>query len=379
MGVDNMIIETLALYDYRNYHHLNFKFSNKLNIIIGNNGEGKTNILESIYVLAITKSFRDQEMENLIAFNEPYSIMKCNLNKKNQRQELKIELYRDKRQKKIYINDKQIKTYNDYLTNLNVILFSQQDMDIIRGAPSVKRKYLNIEIGQTSNKYLSLVNEYNKYLKQRNDLLKKYNEKDESTKILLDILTSKLVEKGSLIYVYRNKFITDINKKLSKIYEFFTDLSDLKIKYINSINFNSYELDYLRKELSKKYEKSKFKEIMQGVTLIGPHRDDFIFEIDSNDLSLFGSQGQQRLAIIALKLSEIELLKENTGYNPVVLLDDIFSELDKSRRNKLLDFMNKNIQTIITTTDIKSINKKYLKNSKVVTVKNGSIYKEEVA
>lgn len=379
MGVDNMIIETLALYDYRNYHSLNFKFSNKLNIIIGNNGEGKTNILESIYVLAITKSFRDQEMENLINFNQPYSIMKCNLNKNKKKQELKIELYRDKKQKKIYINDKQIKTYNDYLTNLNVILFSQQDMDIIRGTPSVKRKYLNIEIGQTSNKYLSIVNEYNKYLKQRNDLLKKYNESDESTKILLDILTSKLVEKGSLIYVYRNNFITDINNKIDKIYEFFTGLTGLKIRYINSINFASYELDNIRKELLKKYERSRFKEVMQGVTLTGPHRDDFIFELNSNDLALFGSQGQQRLAIIALKLSEIELLKENTGYNPVVLLDDIFSELDKSKRNKLLDFMNKNIQTIITTTDIKSINKKYIKNSKVVTVKNGSIYKEEVA
>lgn len=373
-----MIIENLALYNYRNYPLLNLKFNKKLNIIIGNNGEGKTNILESIYVLAITKSFRDSESENLIKFDEPHGILKCRLNKNNQRTELKIELYKDKKNKKIYINDRQIKTYNDYLTNLNVILFSQNDMDIIRGAPSVKRKYLNVEIGQMSNKYLSLVNEYNKYLKQRNDLLKKYDEKDESSKILLEILTSKLIEKGSLIYVYRNNFITDINSKICKIYEFFTGLPNLKIKYINSITFSDYKIEVIKKEMSRKFEKILFKELIQGSTLVGPHRDDFIFDLDNNDLSLFGSQGQQRLAIISLKLAEIELLRENTGYNPVVLLDDIFSELDKVRRNKLLDFMNKNIQTIITTTDIKSINKKYIKNSKVVTIKNGSIYKEEV-
>ena len=357
-----MIIENLALYNYRNYSLLNLKFNKKLNIIIGNNGEGKTNILESIYVLAITKSFRDSECENLISFNEPNGIIKCKLNKNSQKTELKIEFYKDKRNKKIYINDKQIKTYNDYLTNLNVILFSQNDMDIIRGAPSIKRKYLNVEIGQMSNKYLSLVNEYNKYLKQRNDLLKKYDDKNESNKILLEILTSKIIEKGSLIYVYRNDFITKINSKIDKIYQFFTGLSNLKIKYINSITFDNYELSFIR----------------EGSTLIGPHRDDFIFDLDSNDLSLFGSQGQQRLAIISLKLAEIELLKESTGHNPVVLLDDIFSELDKVRRNKLLDFINKNIQTIITTTDIKSINKKYIKNSKIVTIKNGNIYKEEV-
>lgn len=373
-----MIIENLALYNYRNYPLLNLKFNKKLNIIIGNNGEGKTNILESIYVLAITKSFRDSECDNLISFNEPNGIIKCRLNKNNQKTELKIEFYKDKRNKKIYINDKQIKTYNDYLTNLNVILFSQNDMDIIRGAPSIKRKYLNVEIGQMSNKYLSLVNEYNKYLKQRNDLLKKYDEKNESNKILLEILTSKLIEKGSLIYVYRNDFITKINSKIGKIYEFFTGLPNLKIKYINSITFDNYELNLIREEMSKKFNRIMSKEIMQGSTLIGPHRDDFIFDLDSNDLSLFGSQGQQRLAIISLKLAEIELLKESTGYNPVVLLDDIFSELDKVRRNKLLDFINKNIQTIITTTDIKSINKKYIKNSKIVTIKNGNIYKEEV-
>ena len=373
-----MIIESLALYNYRNYPLLNIKFNKKLNIFIGNNGEGKTNILESIYVLAITKSFRDSEVDNLISFNEPYGILKCKVNKDNNHSELKIELYKDRRNKKIYINDKQIKTYNDYLSILNVVLFSQNDMDIIRGAPSIKRKYLNVEIGQISSKYLSLVNEYNKYLKQRNDLLKKFDDNDESKKILLDILTSKLVEKGSLIYIYRNDFIKNINSKIDGIYDFFTELKGLKIKYVNSINFKNYDLENIRKEFTDKFIKNHQKEVFQGTTLIGPHRDDFIFELDNIDLSLFGSQGQQRIAIISLKLAEIEILKESTGYNPVVLLDDIFSELDKTRRNKLLDFMNKNIQTIITTTDIKSINKKYVLHSKVVTIKNGSIYKEEV-
>lgn len=373
-----MIVENIALYNYRNYPLLNLKFNKKLNIIIGNNGEGKTNILESIYVLAITKSFRDSDVDNLIMHDQPYGIVKCNVSNQNQKKELKIEFYRDKSNKKIYLDDKQIKTYNDYLASLNVILFSQNDMDIIRGTPANKRKYLNVEIGQTSSKYIRIVNEYNKYLKQRNDLLKKYNFSSESDKILLDILTSKLVDEGCLIYTYRNNYINDINSRISDIFEFFTGISGLKIRYINSISFSSFDLSVLKGELSKKFSKNIFKETTQGSTLYGPHRDDFIFEVDQRDLSLFGSQGQQRLAIIALKLSEIELLKNCTGCNPVILLDDIFSELDKSKRNKLLDYINKNVQTIITTTDIKNINKKYLKNAKVVTIKNGSVFKEEV-
>ncbi len=373
-----MIVENIALYNYRNYPLLNLKFNKKLNIIIGNNGEGKTNILESIYVLAITKSFRDSDVDNLIMHDQPYGIVKCSVSNQNQKKELKIEFYRDKSNKKIYLDDKQIKTYNDYLASLNVILFSQNDMDIIRGTPANKRKYLNVEIGQTSSKYIRIVNEYNKYLKQRNDLLKKCNFSSESDKILLDILTSKLVDEGCLIYTYRNNYINDINSRISDIYEFFTGIPGLKIRYINSISFSSFDLSVLKSELSKKFSKNIFKETTQGSTLYGPHRDDFIFEVDQRDLALFGSQGQQRLAIIALKLSEIELLKNCTGCNPVILLDDIFSELDKSKRNKLLDYINKNVQTIITTTDIKNINKKYLKNAKVVTIKNGSVFKEEV-
>lgn len=373
-----MIVENIALYNYRNYPLLNLKFNKKLNIIIGNNGEGKTNILESIYVLAITKSFRDSDVDNLIMHDQPYGIVKCSVSNQNQKKELKIEFYRDKSNKKIYLDDKQIKTYNDYLASLNVILFSQNDMDIIRGTPASKRKYLNVEIGQTSSKYIRIVNEYNKYLKQRNDLLKKYSFSSESDKILLDILTSRLVDEGCLIYTYRNNYINDINSRISDIFEFFTGISGLKIRYINSISFSSFDLSVLKSELSKKFSKNIFKETTQGSTLYGPHRDDFIFEIGQRDLSLFGSQGQQRLAIIALKLSEIELLKNCTGCNPVILLDDIFSELDKSKRNKLLDYINKNVQTIITTTDIKNINKKYLKNAKVVTIKNGSVFKEEV-
>ena len=343
-----------------------------MNIFIGDNGSGKTNILEAVTLLGLTKSFRNITEADMIKLNRQKAIVEARVSNKKQLKDLKIELYQ--KEKKIYLDDKKVKKYTDYIANLNIIVFTPFDLEIIKGSPNVRRNLLNVSLSQISYAYLVTYNEYNKILKTRNEYLKILYTSGLADKTYLDILTDKLIEKAIIIYQKRNEYINNINKHISDIYNFITqDSKDIKLLYKPNINILSFETEKLVDNLKEVYTKNYYKELQLGMTLYGPHRDDFVFSINELDMKSFSSQGQQKCAILAYKLSSVPIFKEYSNTNPVLLLDDIFSELDLIKRQRVLKYINDDIQSIITTTDLKNISKKTLDSAVIFRVENGTI------
>ena len=366
-----MILTKISLANFRNYKKCNVKFNNQVNIFLGNNAQGKSNILESIYVLALTKSYRTNYDDILKRKgSDSYKIVgdiKIGKYFKN------LSVLSSNNEKKVFINDTNIKKISDYVSTFNVILFSPEDVETIKGTPSLRRDLLNIEISQLSQQYIKNYNEYNKILKMRNDYLKLIYTNGISDYRYLDVLTNNLIDRAVNIYKERINFINKINENISTIYSSLTKSDKLKILYEANIDVTNTNL---REQLEEKYRLNQNKEVVAGMTLYGPHRDDFCFIINDNDAKTYGSQGQQKMAMIAFKLAEIPIFEEITGTKPVLLLDDIFSELDKSKKNHLIEFINDGIQVIITANDTVGISKKLLNNAKVFRIENGKIKDE---
>lgn len=366
-----MVIKSLNLLNFRNYSQLNLDFNSKMNIIIGKNAAGKTNILESVCVLALTKTYKNGVEPNLISFGKE----KCRLRAKVKHDKVlkNLEVSIEKENKVLKINKTKIKKIGEYISNLNVIIFTPDDLDIIKGSPSIRRNLLNIELSQISIKYLNTYNEYNKLLKMRNEYLKLLLTSSIADSSYLDVITEKLIEKAIIIYLERRKYIDFINQYIDTIYSKITSESGIYIQYETNIEFEDFNRDTIRKKMKFIFKKNYKKELNYGMTLFGPHRDDFIFSFNNKDLKYFGSQGQQKISILSFKLAEIEIFKKYNNTSPVLLLDDIFSELDIAKRNRLLEYVNHDIQSIITTTDIKNIRKKYLIDASIYEIKNGKI------
>lgn len=372
---DKLFLTKLELVNFRNYRKCSLKLSKSVNIFIGNNGQGKTNILEAIYVLAVTKSHRFGEQENLIKKEEQMAKVKGTLKFEKIYKDLEVDI--GKNQKNTYINKTEIRKKQDFITNLNVILFTPDDLEIIKGVPQVRRNILNIEISQMDKNYIKYLNEYNKILKNRNEYLKSLYINHLSDYRYLDVLTEKLIDRAVMIYKYRMDFLARINSNIGKIYESITGYKNLCVVYQNSLDIFEFDEEKIRSSLRKKLKKHQERELQQGSTLYGPHRDDFSFYLGDDNVRIFSSQGGQRLAVIAFKLAEISIFKEKTGQVPILLLDDIFSEIDSKKKRKLISFIPEDVQTIITTTDLKNINKKLLENSKIFEVFCGNIRERE--
>ena len=370
-----MILNKISLINYRNYRKETISFSPNINVIVGDNAQGKTNILEAIYVLAITKSYRGNSDLNLIKFNEDLFVIKGSIKSSNMIKELQLSF--DKNKKITKINSKIIKRISDYITSFNVILFAPEDLEIIKGSPSVRRNLLNVEIGQINSKYINLYNEYNKILKSRNDYLKLLCVNSYGDERYLNILTNSLIEREIPIYKKRKMFIDRINSYISDIFYSITGIEGLHIVYESSIDLSNIDNTNFNEIVKSKYKKNYNKELNQGITLYGPHRDDFLFFIKDKDMRYFSSQGQQKLAIISFKLAEIKIFKEDTGEYPVLLLDDIFSELDKYKKNKLIKYLKNDIQVIITSNDTKDISKKILDYAKIYKIISGQIIEKD--
>lgn len=366
-----MILRKIKLINFRNYKSFNINFQKNINIIIGDNAQGKTNILESIYTLALTKSYRTTNDSNLIRLDQEKFIITGEIKDEKIFKKLSLELYKGNKVAKI--NDNVINKISDYVGNLYVILSSPDDLQMIKGSPSERRNFLNIEISQLSSNYIKKYNEFNKILKMRNDYLKLLFTNSLCDYNYLDILTNNLIEREIDIYIERYNFINKINDNITDIYKNITGIKDLKILYETNVEFNNYEPEYMKKTLLEKYRKNQQREISMGMTLYGPHRDDFTFLIDSNDIKIFGSQGQQKLAFIALKFAEIPIFEEKTGTKPIILLDDIFSELDKTKKNKLIQYIDNDYQVIITSNDTKDISKKILNGASIFKIQDGKI------
>ena len=363
-----MKIKKLILKNFRNYIDLDIEFNDKLNIIIGNNAQGKTNILEAIYFLSITKSFLSVHDKTLINKNSKFSKVVGDVIEDNYRKKLSVLV--NSEGKNLEVNKKIIKRNIDYLGNLRVVIFSPDDIRLLKDSPANRRRFLNIELSQLYDKYVKLLSEFNIILKQRNEYLKviKNNIINQD---YLNILNDKYVQLSVSIYNYRNNFINKINKYISDVYFNISGDMGLIVKYITDIDIDNVQI--MKNNMLNKLNDNINRDILYGSTNIGPHKDNFMFYLNENNLSMYGSQGQLKMSILALKLAEIDVFRDSVGSNPILLLDDIFSELDIEKRNNLINFLNDGVQTIMTTTDLSEINEELIKISNVYRIENGQI------
>lgn len=362
-----MKIDSLSLMNFRNYETLNISFGD-LNIIYGLNGSGKTNIIEAIYTLALTKSFRINNDKVMIKKGKIKAKIKGNVLKNADENTFGVEISNDG--KVVTINGEKQDKVSDYVSRINVILFNPSDTRLIDESPMIRRKMLNIEISQIYKEYLVILTNYQRILKQRNFYLRGMYVNGSYTNTYLDILTKKLIEYGSIICKYREKFVDNINKYIASNYEKIFGSGTLKIRYVSTFKNKSED------DLIKRYKDNYQKELSVGKTLEGIHHDDIVFVLDNNNLKEWGSEGQRKNAIISFKLAEINVINEIKGYYPILILDDLFSELDKVKVTNLLGMLDRNVQTFMTTTDLKNISKKVIKDAKKFKVNDGILEEE---
>ncbi len=368
-----MILKNIEVKNFRNYESLQITLNKNTNIIYGDNGGGKTNILESIFVLALTKSHRAISQSDLITNGKENALIKGTILNEIP---YNLELTLTKTKKQVKIDNNPINKIGEYISMMNIIIFYSNDLELIRGFPSNRRKYLNLQLSQISQNYYNTLNDYMKLLKIRNDYLKKISNNEQIDEGYFEILTDYLIERSIFIYQMRAKYIERLNKICPQIYKNITGIDNFQIKYLPSVPLESMEKEHIRSEMKKTLSESIEKEIKLKSTLFGPHRDDFDFILDGENLKNYGSQGQQRVAVLSLKLSEIQIFKDYKKNNPIILLDDVFSELDNDKKNNLLKYIDNDMQVIITTTDLDNIDDNLKNKAKLIKIKHGKIVEE---
>ncbi len=334
-----MWIKKIKLKDFRNYNEQEINLHENINVFFGENAQGKTNIIESVYLSSIGKSYRAKKENELIKFDKERALVEVEFQKKDRDGKIKIEIAE---KKQIYLNGIKIKKLSELLGNINIVIFTPDDINILKGGPQNRRKFLDIMISQLRPNYMHILLQYQKTMEQRNNYLKqiKFENKDEN---LLDIWDEKLADFGIKIFEYRKEFIEKIQKQIKNIHKDITEGKEkIEIKYFSDSSTRQIFLNEL---------KSRRKlDIIRGYTSKGIHRDDFLIYINEKEVGTFGSQGQNRTAVLSLKLSELNVIYEEIGEYPILLLDDFMSELDSKRRQNFLDNI-KNIQVIITCTE----------------------------
>lgn len=360
-----MWLQHLSLKTFRNYKETKIDFNPKLNVFLGRNAQGKTNMLEAIYFLALTRSHRTRTDKNLIHFDEEQLHLSGLVQKKTGSIPLEIELTQKGRVTKV--NHLKQARLSDYVGHMNVVLFAPEDLRLIKGAPSVRRKFIDMELGQIKPIYLSDLTNYNHILKQRNTYLKSAQKIDET---FLSVLDDQLVDYGCRVMNHRLDFIKKLEHfGCKKHFELSNQIEELSISYQSSVKITDKE------DLSESFkialEKSRARDLFKKNTGVGPHRDDISFYINGMDAS-FGSQGQHRSLVLSVKLAEIELMESITTESPILLLDDVMSELDNTRQLKLLETISHSIQTFITTTSLDHL-QNLPENLRIFTIQDGKV------
>lgn len=369
-----MYIEHLQLSNYRNYETLSLQFSPKINVFIGENAQGKTNVMESIYCLAMAKSHRTSNDKELIRWEEDYGKIEGVIQKKYG--PLPIELTISKKGKKGKINHLEQTKLSNYVGQMNVVMFAPEDLNVVKGSPQLRRRFIDMEIGQISPTYLHDLLTFQKILKQRNSILKANQGRTAlANDVMFDIYTEQYVQSAVQIIRKRYQFMELLQEWAEPIhYGISRNLEKLVINYKTVSGLEkSFSEEQMASHIKKKLEEAKQREIERGVTLVGPHRDDLQFFVNGYDVQVFGSQGQQRTTALSLKLAEIELIKQETKEAPILLLDDVLSELDDYRQTHLLNTIQGEVQTFVTTTSVDGINHETIKNAKMFHVKQGTI------
>ena len=357
-----MIIESIKLNHFRNYDKLELKFDSGTNLFYGDNAQGKTNILESVYLCGTTRSHKGSKDRELIHFGEEESHICMKLKKGDIPYRIDMHLKKNKT-KGIAINGVPVRKASELIGLGNFVFFSPEDLNIIKNGPSERRRFLDMEMCQLDKIYLYHLSSYNKVLAQRNKLLKDYQFYPEAGS-MLDILDEQLVQYGCVLIRLRSRFTGELGKIIREIhYSLSGQKEHLVLKYENDTEISEFE---------QKIKDGREKDIRTRITNEGPHRDDICFLIDDIDIRRYGSQGQQRTAALSLKLAEIEIVKRNVNDTPVLLLDDVLSELDSSRQRYLLENIH-DIQTMITCTGIDDFVSYNFQINKLFRVKCGTV------
>jgi len=357
-----MIIKSLELENYRNYENISVEFDEGTNILTGENAQGKTNILEAIYLCSTTKSHKGNKDSEIIRFGYEESHLRSIIRKKDE--DLRIDMHlRKGRSKIIALNMEKLKKTSELIGILNVVLFSPEDLNIIKGGPSYRRSFVDMQICRLDSSYVFNLSNYNKIIDQRNKLLKDIYFQP-ALKETLFIWDSQLQSYGGQVIKKRKEFINELNEILKNIhYKLTGNKENIEIVY---------EPDTEENRIEEVLKNNVERDLRSKMTSFGPHRDDFIININGIDARKYGSQGQQRTAALSLKLAEIEIIKNKTGEDPILLLDDVLSELDSNRQNMLLESID-DIQTIITCTGLDDFVNERFKINKIFKVNNGNI------
>lgn len=361
-----MIIESIELKNYRNYQELHMDFNQGTNILYGDNAQGKTNILEALYVCATTKSHRGSKDREIIRFQEEESHIKMTVRKDHVPYRIDMHLKKNKT-KGVAVNGVPIHKASELFGIVNMIFFSPEDLNLIKNGPSERRRFIDLELCQLNKLYVHSLVQYNKVVLQRNKLLKELYFKPEFEGTL-DVWDMQLAQYGKEVIAYRSSFISQLNTIIRDIHFHLSgEKEELVIQYEPNVSVEDFE-----KSLKRYREQDK----KQKTTLTGPHRDDISFNVNGIDIRRYGSQGQQRTAALSLKLAEIELVKKIVKDYPILLLDDVLSELDSSRQNHLLSALH-HIQTIITCTGLDDFVNNCFEINQVFKVVDGTVEMEE--
>lgn len=366
-----MRLKRLQLIGYRNCKDLTLDFEKSKILIIGKNAQGKTNILESIYFLSTLKTPRTSNILELINFQGEYFKIEADIIKSNTDIDL-YYAYSNEKKREIKVN-KVKSTAKDFKTVLKTVLFSTTDLLLLRGAPQDRRDWLDRAISQIYPAYDDRLSKYDKIRIQKNNFLKECLKTGKSNDALLDVYNEQLSITGSNIIYIRKKFLKEIEKLARKKHKTISETENLSVKYDCSFDEDFENIEDIQYAFLETLEERRLEEIRRGQSCVGPHRDDIVFYINNQEATKFASQGQQRTIVLALKLSELDIITDKTGDEPILLLDDVLAELDDLRQNYLLKSINSNTQTIITSVDTLLFEDEFLKDVQIYKIENGKI------
>lgn len=363
-----MKIKTVKLKNFRNFNDFYAEFSSDINIFIGKNGQGKTNIIESFYVLSVCRSFRTHITQQLIKFNEDFSKINASIIANNH--DLNLEMILSGQNKKAKVNGTDVNRTSDFVGYLNVVAFTPDDLNLIKGSPSQRRRFIDLELSKISPIYLFNLSKYNRLLKERNKFLKMLKEKGKSDDLYLEVLDEQMAKLQEEMIKKRIFFIEELEKYASIIYSKIANNDE-----IISLIYKSYVAgnENLYEKILNKYKKNRQRDIKFMTTQDGIHKDDLKILLNGHEAIHYGSQGQLRTIVLSIKIALLELIKKEIGEYPVLLLDDVLSELDEKRKSMLLSLLDERIQTFITTTSLEDIDEGILKKAKIFMIENGEL------
>lgn len=374
-----MFLETMSIDHFRNYDHAELEFGQDVTLFLGQNAQGKTNVLEAIYTLAMAKSHRTTTDKDLIQWQAEYAKIEGRVRKRGQSVPMSLSV--TNKGKKAKVNHLEQKRLSNYIGHLNVVMFAPEDLSLVKGSPSVRRRFIDMELGQMLPIYLYDLTQFQRILQQRNHYLKRLQTRKTTDTTMLDVLDEQYSELAAKITLRRRDFVVQLSEYAIPIHsEISRQKETLEIHYESSVKLleevaKDKELDEVRAQLITDLQSKRQREIDRGVSLIGPHRDDLTFIVNERNVQVFGSQGQQRTTALAVKLAEIDLIFQETNEYPLLLLDDVLSELDEHRQTHLLNAIQGKVQTFVTATGVEGIHHQTLADATCFYVEEGTIKK----